>query len=187
MRHLSLVAAFSMLSGCMFTGASAQETLRDAVVGINDEIRWNRMDLAVQRVTPGYRGEFRATHHDWHREIEIADSEIVHVEMGAEREEAASIVTFRWYRYSSMTLEETTIRQHWEKVPGGYLLTEEMVVEGEDALLEIPVALRDPEELEADESTDDESVPEAADDDAEPAVEVDAEVAREREASVGLI
>lgn len=159
MRHsFVLVSLACVLSGCMFTGASAQETLRDAVVGINDEMRWNRMDLAVQRVTPAYRSEFRATHHDWHRDIEIADSEIVHVEMGQEREEAASIVTFRWYRHSTMTLEETTIRQHWQKVTGGYLLTEEMVVEGEERLLEIPLALRDPEGEGTDEAAVDEGV-----------------------------
>ena len=131
-----------VLSGCVFTGVSAEERLRDAVVGINDECRWNRLDLATQRVSPAFRGQFRATHHDWHRAFEIADSEIVHVEVGEGRETATSFVTVRWYDYSTMLLAETTLRQKWQKVRGGYILTEEEVSDGNARLLEVPEALQ---------------------------------------------
>ncbi len=140
---MRLLLLFSfVLTGCVFTGVSSEERLRDAVVGINDEVRWNRLDLAVQRVAPTYRGQFRATHHDWHRSFEIADSEIIHVEVANEHETAMSLVTVRWYDHATMLLAETTLRQRWQKVRGGYVLTEEEVADGNARLLEIPEALQ---------------------------------------------
>ena len=46
------------LAGCNGRAASASERLRDAVVGYNDELRFGRNDLAVQRVSGGYRTAF---------------------------------------------------------------------------------------------------------------------------------
>ena len=140
--RLVMAAMLTLSSACVFTSISAESRLRDAVVGINDEARWNRLDLATQRVAPGYRARYRATHHGWHRSFEIADSEIIHVQVGEERETATSFVTVRWYDYASMVLAETTIRQKWQKVRGGFILTEEEVSEGNPLLLEIPEALQ---------------------------------------------
>jgi hypothetical protein len=50
-------------------------------------------------------------------------------------------VVVRWYDQRSMLLADTTLRQRWEKVRGGYILLEELVVDGNAGLLEIPEAL----------------------------------------------
>lgn len=130
-------------TACMFTGVSAEERLRDAVVGINDEMRWNRIDLAAQRVAPPYRGHYRLSHHSWHREFQIADTEIIHVEIGEERATATSMVAIRWYDHRTMLLAETTLRQKWSKVTGGYVLINEEVASGNERLLAIPEGLLD--------------------------------------------
>ena len=129
----------------MFTGVSAEERLRDAVVGINDEMRWNRLDLATQRVAPPYRGYYRLSHHSWHRDFQIADTEIIHVEIGEERATATSMVAVRWYDQRTMLLAETTLRQKWTKVTGGYVLINEEVASGNERLLAIPEELLDME------------------------------------------
>ena len=134
-----------LFSACMFTGVGAEEILRDAVVGINDEMRWNRLDLAAQRVAPPYRGHYRLSHHSWHRDFQIADTEIIHVEMGEERATATSMVMVRWYDQRTMLLTETTLRQKWRKVVGGYILINEEVATGNERLLAIPEELLDME------------------------------------------
>ncbi len=137
-----LVLALAGLSGCILANLGTEERLRDAVVGYNDECRWGRIDLAAQRVVPGYRDQFRMSHFNWGRDFQIADSEIVHVETsGEEQEDAVSTVVVRWYDQTSLLLADTTLRQRWEKVRGGYVLLEESVVGGHPGLLEIPEEL----------------------------------------------
>ncbi|MEM9861691.1 MAG: hypothetical protein AAF938_08760 [Myxococcota bacterium] len=138
-----LALAALSLPACMFTGVSTEQKLRDAVVGINDEMRWNRVDLAVQRVAPAFRARFRASRLQWHEDFQIADTEIVHVEVGEGRENAISLVMIRWYDQRNMIVAETTLRQRWKKVIGGYVMTEEEVASGDPRLLELPEELRE--------------------------------------------
>jgi hypothetical protein len=141
-RALVLVPALFLVGGCMLQNLSKEERLRDSVVGYNDECRWGRIDLAAQRVMPAYRQRFRLTHHGWGRNLQIADSEIVHVETAGEDSEVAiSTVIVRWYDQSTMILADSTLRQSWKKVHGGYILLEEAVVAGHPGLLEIPPEL----------------------------------------------
>ena len=133
---LILVCAFAQ--GCIFNNVSAEERLRDAVVGLNDEVRWNRMDLATQRVAPKFRAAFALTHHNWHERMQIADSELIHVQVGEDRDEAQAFVTIRWYDQDTMLVSETTLEQKWEKLGRGYVLAEEGIRAGDSRLLELP-------------------------------------------------
>lgn len=169
------------LSGCIFQNVSAEERLRDAVVGYNQETRWNRIDLAQQRVAPAIRGEFRMRHHRWGRRIRVADLDILDVSVrGDEREVATAIVEIRWYDERTMIIADTIVAQDWERVPGGYLLIAETVREGDPELLEIP-----PELLAAQEEAE-EAAREAAEaaergDDADADASVDEEDADDEE------
>lgn len=141
LRPLPLLA-FVLASGCIFQNVGSEEKLRDAVVGYNDETRWNRLDLAQQRVIPTKRGEFRLRHHRWGRDIQIADMDILDVQVsGEEQENAISIVQIRWYDQRTMLIADTIVAQEWERVTGGYILVDEQVREGNATLLEIPASL----------------------------------------------
>jgi len=133
---LSALVLFS--AGCLLHNVSSSERLRDAVVGLNDEARWSRMDLAVERVKPEFRVDFATSRHDWGRGIQIADTELMQVRMGGDGDAAVSVVAVRWYRYDTMTLHATIIRQQWEAAGGTYLLASEQVVDGDQALLAPP-------------------------------------------------
>lgn len=138
LRPLPLLA-FVLASGCIFQNVGSEEKLRDAVVGYNDETRWNRLDLAQLRVTPARRGEFRMRHHRWGRDIQIADMDILDVQVsGEEQENAISVVHISWYNQSTMMIADTIVAQEWERVTGGYILIDETVREGNETLLEIP-------------------------------------------------
>jgi hypothetical protein len=176
LRPLPLLA-FVLASGCIFQNVGSEEKLRDAVVGYNDETRWNRMDLAQLRVTPARRGDFRLRHHRWGRDIQIADMDILDVQVsGEEQENATSVVHISWYDQSTMMIADTIVAQEWERVTGGYILVEETVREGNGTLLEIPPHLLPTE------STD-----EAAPSDGEAATDAsEAEASRETASATGL-
>jgi hypothetical protein len=145
-----------LAQGCILQNLSTSERLRDAVVGFNDECRWARNDLAVQRVVPEFRGDFRMGHLAWGRTIQIADQEIVNVDASADEENdsAVSYVAVRWYDTNGMILADTVLRQQWTKVRGGFLLVREEVVEGDPRLIAIP-------ERPEDEATPEAEAPEA--------------------------
>ena len=127
-----------LAQGCVFNNVSAEERLRDAVVALNDEVRWNRMDLATQRVDPPFRTAFSLTHHQWHRQTQIADSDIIHVQIAESRDEAKAFVNIRWYDQRTMLVAETTLEQQWKKLGRGYVLAAEEVRSGDPRLLELP-------------------------------------------------
>lgn len=129
-----------LAQGCILQNLSTSERLRDAVVGFNDECRWARTDLAVQRVVPDFRSDFRLSHLAWGRSIQIADQEILNVDASAdeENESAISYVAIRWYDTNGMILADTVLRQQWTRVRGGFLLVREEVVEGDPRLLAMP-------------------------------------------------
>ncbi len=131
--------------GCLLQNLSTSERLRDAVVGFNDECRWARTDLAVQRVMPDFRSDFRLGHLAWGRSIQIADQEILNVDASADEENGSAIsyVAVRWYDTNGMILADTVLRQQWTKVRGGFMLVREEVMEGDARLIAIPEGAED--------------------------------------------
>lgn len=158
--NLRIVTAALLLSlatpGCLLANMTPETKLRDAVVGYNDECRWNRLDLAVQRVSPEERMDFYASHHQWGEDIKIADSDIVAVHTsGEDMENAMSLVQVQWYNERTMLLARTTIAQTWDgNLATGYVLVKEEVHSGNPQLLEPPdlpeteEVVEDEEELE---------------------------------------
>ncbi|MEO0325401.1 MAG: hypothetical protein AAF447_20765 [Myxococcota bacterium] len=146
MRTFSLLLALA-LSGCMLGNLTQSEKLREAVNGYNEEVRWTRLDLALQRVAPAHRAAFRAHHLGWGRDIQLADVEVMSMRVaGEEAENATSTVTYRWYDQRQMLVAETMLLQTWERTRGNFYLTNEEHLEGDPGLLR---ALPDPTEPDA--------------------------------------
>ncbi|MEM9190112.1 MAG: hypothetical protein AAGF12_13090 [Myxococcota bacterium] len=137
LRPLVLLTA-SFFGGCMFQNVSTATRFRDAVDGVNEEARWNRMDLATQRVHPEYRADYALTRYQWGRAIQIADTEVVSLQLGEGEEAATSTVAISWYSLQTMTLHTTVIRQRWEQIGGTFTLREEEVLDGNPRLIEPP-------------------------------------------------
>ena len=98
------------------------------MVGYNDELRFGRNDLAVQRVAGAYRGAFIGGHYRWGREIQIADVEIVNVEASALPAHSA---TTRQAPAARIKVGSVIVREHRGRVhevvvaPGGFLWQEQ--------------------------------------------------------------
>lgn len=131
-----LVSSLLVVSGCLLQNMSPTERLRDAVIGYNEAARWGRMDIAQQQVDASLQADFRRVHSRWGRLINIADQEILAVNAAGEGDEtqAVSVVAHRWYEQDATYLHETTLRQTWKKARNTFLLTSEVVIDGDPAL-----------------------------------------------------
>jgi len=147
MSRVALALACLLAQACIFQNLSPTEKLKDAVIGYNDACRWNRLDLAVLMVDYPYRGDFRAMHYAWGRDIQIADLDILQVQTaGKEFETAAATVHYRWYDQRAMVIADTVVLQRYEKRKGNYVLVSEEVVSGDARLLEAPPSFEPNEE-----------------------------------------
>src|SRR5262245_49838857 len=123
------------LTGCFMANTSPAKKIGDTVHDLNDQARWGRIGDAALLVDVSYRNTFLSAHQAWGSEIQLADTEIVHVQIAPDAEHANAIVNYSWYAMDSMTLHETTVRQRWSAVSGGYALMSEAVVKGDPRLL----------------------------------------------------
>lgn len=138
-RSLETFALAALLfGGCMLQHAGPTEKLRDAVHGMTDELRWNRIDLAVDRVLPTYRERFRLTRLKWGKAIQIADAEVIHMKLAEDSDKASSLLTVRWYSQTETILRETTLQQNWVRSGKAFYLSGEKVIEGDDRLIAMP-------------------------------------------------
>lgn len=140
-----LLGVASLLAGCMMIdNISPQARFSDQVHELNDELRWGRIDLAVQRVAAAHRATFLRRHRAWSREVQIADVDVTNLEMSLPDGTSASTVTYAWVDTRTMQLRTTSVRQRWVGAGDGFVLANEEIVGGEPSLLPgAPLAMRD--------------------------------------------
>lgn len=131
---IAFVVLGYVLSGCLLNNINPTQKLSERVQEYSDATRWNRMDIAVQMVTTGYRDAFIKSHATWGRAVEVADSEVVHIQIAPDGNTATSTLAYSWYDLSAMTLARTVVRQQWD-IRNGYQVMSEEVIEGDAALL----------------------------------------------------
>ena len=135
MRTLAAGLALSLFSGCLLANAGADKKIGDAAHSLNAQARWGRVDDAALLVAPDYRPTFLIHHRRWGREIQLADIEVLNIQLTSDADRASVYVNFSWYAMEDMTLYETTLRQQWISNKNTYALSSESVVRGNPALL----------------------------------------------------
>ena len=136
MRGVGLLCV--LLSGCMGQGNGAAQRFHETVLDMNKNTRWGQIGDAVRWVEPSYQGKFAQTHMAWGEDIQLADSEVVSIQMAPDQESAIALVSYQWYRTADMNLYTTIVQQRWSQVGENFLLMSERVVKGEVALLATP-------------------------------------------------
>jgi hypothetical protein len=124
-----------LLTGCMMQGEGPVKKLTDTVQDMNKATRWGQLVEAERLVEPVYRTRFLHSHAHWGQTIQVADSEVVHMEMAPDQETAVAAVSYEWYLLSAMTLHTTVVQQRWAQVNETFLLVSESVVQGDARLL----------------------------------------------------
>ncbi len=127
-----------LLGGCLLQNAGAGKRLTDTVNEMDKTTRWGQVADAARLAVPAYRAQFMARHSDWGQEIQLGDSEVVHVEMAPDSESAVALLSYSWYLTDAMTLHQSVVRQHWVRGRGGdYALLSEAIVQGDPRLFHI--------------------------------------------------
>ena len=139
-----IVLVVALLAGCGLENASPGKKLSDAVLGLTEATRWGRLGTAANLVDPGFRTQFIENHRHWGGAIQVADSEVVHVEVAPGHEQATAIIAYQWYLAGAMTLQHSVVRQRWVKFEDRYGLVSEVVVRGDRRLFD-PTASAAPE------------------------------------------
>jgi hypothetical protein len=132
----SWILACLVLSGCLFESLSATKKLNDSVNAVNKATRWGQLSQVTPLVDPIYRARFMETHSHWGQAIQLADSEVVQVEIAPDKQNAVSVISYEWYVNDAMTLHTSVVRQRWSRVSDHFTLFSEAVVQGDPRLLQ---------------------------------------------------
>lgn len=157
MRASLLIVIGVLLSGCFLHHASAGEKLSKTVQELNKSTRWGQIGSATGMVDPSYLKPFLESHKHWGSAVQIADTEIVHMEVANGSESAISVVAYSWYATESMTLHASLVRQRWTAEGQGFALISETIIDGDTRLLnkesKTPALVRDPLSMSGDSAT----------------------------------
>lgn len=119
--------------GCM-AHSSSKKKLAEAVHSVNDASRWGRIGTVTAAIQPQYRARFLESRSEWGDGIQLADADVLAVQMAAGDEGAIAVISYSWYRLSTMTLHTTVVQQMWRRVEDDFVLSDEQVVKGDDEL-----------------------------------------------------
>ena len=90
------------------------------------DLRWGRINAAANRVHPDLRANFIQ---DWAtrgKDVEIHDMEIIEVTVDEDGDNATITLIVNWVNNSTMTMEQSTINQKWQRTEGGWLASEDL-------------------------------------------------------------
>jgi hypothetical protein len=133
---LLLAVCLSLFSsGCFLNNASPSRKIADTVHDMNDNARWGRMGDAAAYVDSTYRTTYLNNHRKWGSAIQLADAEVVHVQIAEDASAATAFVTYSWYSMGDMTLHQSVVRQRWTSTDDNLALVSETVVQGNPKLL----------------------------------------------------
>jgi hypothetical protein len=130
-----MLAVLSLLSACFLANSGADKKVGDAVHNLNNQARWGRINDAALFAMPDYRETFLRQHRHWGSDIQLADTEVVNIQLASDSETASAFVNYSWYAMKDMTLHETTLRQLWKAHRSSFALVSETVVRGDPTLL----------------------------------------------------
>ncbi len=138
------LAAFAGLAACNQIGTPASHA-QEAAQNIAENERFGRVELVLEKVSPGARPDFVKAHSGWGGKITIADTELGNFHMEG-KEDAEMNLRVTWYLASEQELRSTLLRQRWHSTKGTWLLTSEERVDGDVGLLGEKVEVQAPTE-----------------------------------------
>jgi hypothetical protein len=126
-------ASIAFATGCPMPPSPAAD-MQNAAIELNTNIRFGRMELAIEHVAPTAREDFLAHRRAWGNSVQLADYEMVgaHMEKGDEAAEVS--VRYSWYRSDQDELHLTTVRQKWKQLKGDWMLVSEARADGDPGL-----------------------------------------------------
>ncbi len=130
---LGRLVASLLVAGCPMPDSAAAR-MQSAASDFNTDVRFGRLSLAVEKVSPKEREEFLARRKTWTGRVEIADYELISAKMLG-NEDAEVVVKYDWYELTVGDLHSSKIKQKWHSHKGTWLLEAEALDDGAPGLL----------------------------------------------------
>jgi hypothetical protein len=137
----SMFSLWGTLAGCPAPPtalARAQQTAQE----FNQDARFGRNELMMERVAQSARDEFASHHRAWGTGVRVADMELAGIRAHGDNE-LYVVVRVAWYRPEEQELRTTTLEQLWRE-SDGWKLAEEKRVDGDIGLLGETVVYKTP-------------------------------------------
>ncbi len=126
-----LVLAAAVFASCAAAMQGPTEKLNEAVIQLNEGVRWGRLQQVMPRVDPSSQDHFLAAHEEFGGEIQISYYELLSSEIDLEAGKAEVGIALSWYRQSEMIVHQTIIVQLWKRRDRKWLLVAEKHQSGE--------------------------------------------------------
>jgi hypothetical protein len=133
MRYVPFILA---LSGCITgMGYSTLDQVTNAAREYNNDVRWGRFAEAARHLPSDERQRFVDRHSSLENDLEIADYELVSIEVDKKKQSAQARVDYTWALKTRGIVEKTTTRQKWERRDSDWILAAEERVKGAPLVL----------------------------------------------------
>ena len=108
--------------------------MQQTAQNFNFDLRFGRMDMAVEQVAPKYADDFAKRHRLWGGLVHVTDAETTGLHMrGIENCDVS--VRVAWYRAEEGELHTTLVKQRWHLYKSGWLLDGEDRLDGDIGVL----------------------------------------------------
>jgi hypothetical protein len=136
MRIVPFLVLSGLLTGCMAgMGYSTLDQVTNAAREYNNDVRWGRYEQASKHVPTDTRQRFVERHTSLEEELEIADFELVSIEVDKKKQTAAARVDYTWSLKTRGIVEKTTTKQKWERRDMDWVVASEERVKGAPLVL----------------------------------------------------
>lgn len=120
-----------VLGGCTLANLTPQARFSESAYSLNDAARWGQVDQAVYHVSPKYLERFTSRHREWGASVNIAEVDLVRMQLAEDRKSAVSEIKLSWFDAGGVTLRSSTVTQKWETEEGKFKLVDEAVRGGD--------------------------------------------------------
>lgn len=124
----------ALLAGCTLQNLSPQARMQESVYTLNDAGRWNQLEAAARNVSPSYQARFRERRSAWGEGINVAEVDLVFMELAQDKESAVSEVALSWTDASGVHIHRSHVMQKWANEHGSFKLVDETIKKGDQGL-----------------------------------------------------
>ena len=128
---MTLMLALAPVAGCTLVNLSPQARFTESAHRLNDAARWGQVDMAAEEVSPTYRSRFLARRKEWGERVQIAEVELLYLQLMPDKEGAVSEISLSWTDQAGVMLRKSFLTQRWANERGNFRLVDELVKKGD--------------------------------------------------------
>lgn len=127
-----------VLAGCTLQNLTPQARMQESVYTLNDASRWNQLEAASRNVSPSYQARFRERRSGWGEAVNVADVDLLYMQLAEDKESAVSEVALSWTDVTGVHLHRSNVTQRWANEHGNFRLVDETINKGDPGLFAEP-------------------------------------------------